>query len=101
MLSDDPQQQEWIDRQRRIVDEGSKAKSFRSSQEWIWFNNTVLKSIEDEAIETLRRATTDIERIKAQQMFLSVDKPRDILEYLIKQGEIAEYQLLSTHQKGG
>jgi hypothetical protein len=81
--------------------EGSRAKNYMASPEWAWFNNIVLKSIEDEAIETLRKSKTEEDRIKSQQMFLAADKPRQILKYLVKQGEAAEMQLLSTRQNGG
>lgn len=81
--------------------EGDKAKGFRASDGYQWFNNFVLKPLEDEAMETLKRAKTDEERVKAQQMLLAADKPRQILDHLVKQGEAAQMQLISTHQNGG
>lgn len=81
--------------------EGGKAKSFLASSEWTWFNERVLKPLEDEAMETLKKSKTDEDRMKAQQMILAADKPRTILTYLVKQGEVANMQLLSTRQNGG
>ena len=81
--------------------QGDNARHFRSSDGYQWFNNFVLKPLEDEAMETLKKAKTDEERVKAQQMLLAADKPRQILDHLVKQGEAAQLQLLSTHQNGG
>jgi hypothetical protein len=95
------QQNDLTEVAKSVALEGGRAKNHLASAEWTWFNNVVLKSLEDEAFETLKKANTDQERIKAQQMLLAADKPRQILKYLVRQGEAAEMQLRSTHQNGG
>lgn len=105
MSSDDllaeRQEADLIEAQKAIAIQGGRAKNHLASPEWAWFNDIVLKTLEDEALETLKKAKTDEERIKAQQMFMAADKPRQILNYLVKQGEAAEMQLISTRQNGG
>ena len=86
---------------RAVIAQGGMAKNHLASPEWKWFDEVVLKSIEDEAFETLRKSSTDQERLKAQMMLLAADKPRQILKYLVQQGEAGKMQLESTHQTGG
>ncbi len=81
--------------------EGGRAKEFLGSDGYQWFNNFVLTPLQDEAIEILKKAKTDEDRVKAQQMLLAADKPRQILDHLVRQGEAAQLQLISTHQNGG
>lgn len=81
--------------------EGGRAKNFMSTPEWAWMRDFILKPIEDEAMETLKKAKTDEDRVKAQQMLLASDKPRQILDNLVRQGEAAEIQLRSTRQNTG
>jgi hypothetical protein len=105
MSSDDlfaeRQEADLLEGQKAVAIQGGRAKNHLASEEWAWFNDIVLKTLELEAIETLKKAKTDEDRIKAQQMFMAADKPRQILNYLVKQGEAAELQLLSTRQLGG
>ena len=92
---------EHIEALKIKVAEGSNARGFRASDGYQWFNNFVLKPLEDEAMETLRRSKSEEDRVRAQQMLLAADKPRQILDNLVKQGEVAQLQLISTHQNGG
>lgn len=81
--------------------EGGKAKDFLASDSYQWLDNFILKALEDEAMETLRKSKTEEDRVKAQQMLLAANKPREILNRLVTQGDAAKLQLLSTHQNGG
>jgi len=81
--------------------EGAKAKNFKASEAWLWFDDRVLKAIEDQAIETLKLAIDDAERLKAQQMFLAAQKPRQILDALISQGDGAKAQLIEISTQEG
>ena len=105
MSSDDifaeRQEADLIEQQKKVAIQGGRAKNHLASAEWAWFDDIVLKTLEIEAIETLKKAKTDEERIKAQQMFMAADKPRQILKHLVQQGEAAEMQLVSTRQNGG
>lgn len=105
MLSDElaasRQEADLIEAAKATAIQGGRAKNHLESEEWAWFNDIVLKSLEDEALETLKKAKNDEDRIRAQQMLLAADKPRQILKYLVQQGEAAEMQLLSTRQTGG
>lgn len=83
------------------VTEGGRAAHFLSTTEWGWFRDTILVPLQDEAMETLKKARTDEDRVKAQQMLLAADKPKQILNGLVKQGEAAELQLRSTRQNTG
>lgn len=79
---------------------GGKAKDFEASEPWVWFKNSILKALEDEAVQTLRLAKDDADRLKAQQMFLASRKPGEMLENLIRQGDAAiiELQQISTQE---
>lgn len=81
--------------------EGSKAKNFKASDAWAWFDDRVLKALEDQAVETLKLAMNDGERLKAQQMFLAAQKPRQILDALISQGDGAKASLLEISTQEG
>lgn len=81
--------------------EGGKAKDFLTSDSYQWLDNFILKALEDEAMETLKKAKTEEDRVRAQQMLLAANKPREILNKLVTQGDAAKLQLLSTHQTGG
>lgn len=84
------------------IKEGGKAKNFKISPEWAWFDETILKTIEIQAVNTLKNAKDDAERLKAQQMFLAADKPRQLLDALILQGDGAKASLMeiSTLKEG-
>lgn len=100
-LAAEAQENNLLEACKATAIEGGRAKQHLASAEWAWFDRIVLKSLEDEAFETLKKASTEHERIKAQQMLLAADKPRQILKYLVQQGEAAEMQLISTRQNGG
>lgn len=84
------------------IKEGGKAKNLKASPEWAWFDETILKTIEIQAVNTLKNAKDDVERLKAQQMFLAADKPRQLLDALILQGDGAKASLMeiSTLKEG-
>ena len=84
------------------IKEGGKAKNFKASPDWAWFDETILKTIEIQAVNTLKNAKDDAERLKAQQMFLAADKPRQLLDALILQGDGAKASLMeiSTLKEG-
>jgi hypothetical protein len=72
---------------------GERASQLRSGEDWKWLNDFIFGAIFDEAIMILRNAKTDEDRIKAQQMFLSVEKPKRQLDFLISQGDAARASL--------
>lgn len=84
------------------IKEGGKAKDFKFSPAWAWFDETILKTIEIQAVNTLKNAKDDTDRLKAQQMFLAADKPRQLLDALISQGDGAKASLMeiSTLKEG-
>lgn len=85
---------------QKTILEGERARNFMKSPEGIWFDEIILKGLEEEAIETLKKGKNDEDRLRAQQMFLAAQKPRQILQNLVNQGEAAQHQV-STHQTGG
>lgn|SRR5574343_190552 len=85
---------------QKVLVAAEMARNFLKSPEGIWFDDIVLKGLEEEAIETLKKGKNDEDRLRAQQMFLAAQKPRQILQGLVKQGEAAQIQI-STHQSGG
>jgi hypothetical protein len=68
---------------------GDKAKSVRDSKEWAWIKQFILGALHDQAVNTLKNAKTDEDRMRAQQMFLAADKPEGLLDFLISQGDAA------------
>jgi hypothetical protein len=68
---------------------GDKAKSVKASPEWEWIKTTILGALHDQAVNTLKNAKSDEDRMKAQQMFLASDKPEDLIDFLISQGDAA------------
>jgi hypothetical protein len=72
---------------------GERAKEVKDGQDWAWLNKFVFAAIEDEAIMILRNAKNDEDRLKAQQMFLAIEKPKRLLESLVSQGDAARASL--------
>lgn len=72
---------------------GEKAKAIKDGQDWAWIQEFILGAIFDEAIGVLRNAKTEEDRMKAQQMFLAVEKPKRLLEFLVSQGDAARASL--------
>lgn len=72
---------------------GQKAKEFKESESYKWFKLTILDSIKEKAINTLRIAKSEEERMLAQQMFIASEEPIDVLEQLISQSDGAIAQL--------
>lgn len=82
---------------------GARAKNVMASPDWSWVEDVVLGSIHDEAVETLAKATSDADRLKAQMMLLAARKPKQILNRLAREGEAAAKQIseISTQPKEG
>ncbi len=80
---------------------GEKAKDLW--EQWGgWIEDTIFAPLNDEALLTLRNATSDGERMQAQQMSLAVDKVRKLITELINQanGAKAELSHIATQQEG-
>lgn len=82
--------------------EGGKAKDFKVSDQWAWFEDRVLKVMEEQAINMLKNAKDDAGRLHAQQMFIAASRPVQLLDALIIQGEGAKASLMeiSTLKEG-
>lgn len=72
---------------------GDRAYAVRAGEDWKWLNDFIFGAIFDEAIMILRNAKTDEDRLRAQQLFLSVEKPKRQLDFLISQGDAARASL--------
>lgn len=72
---------------------GERAREVRDGKDWAWLSEYIFGALTDEAIMTLRNAKTEEDRMKAQQMFLAVEKPKRQLEFLISQGDAARASL--------
>ena len=72
---------------------GERAKAVQDGADWAWLQQFIFGAIFDEAIQVLRNAKTEEERMKAQQMFLAVEKPKRLLEFLVSQGDAARASL--------
>lgn len=92
--------QEEISKNKNIAEAGDRAVKVLNGADWAWINETIFKALEDEAIEVLKRAKDDTDRLKAQQMFLACHKPREIIYRLIQQGDGAREMLrqISTQE---
>ena|SRR6185295_17035781 len=73
---------------------GERAAEVKNGNDWKWLNEYIFGALFDEAVMVMRNARTEEERIKAQQMFLSCEKPRKLLESLISQGDAARASLV-------
>lgn len=82
--------------------EGGRAKDFKASPYWPWFQDRVIKTLETRAVNTLKNAKSDADRLMAQQMFLAASAPEQLLEFLITQGDGAKANLIevSTLKEG-
>lgn len=89
----------YVQQLTRTSLEGEKAKRFILSDEWTWLHDRVFKTLEDEAMETLRKSKTENDRLLAQQMFLASSKAKQILEGLVTQGEAARATLSTQLQE--
>jgi hypothetical protein len=72
---------------------GERALRVKEGTDWEWLNQFIFGALFDEAIMVLRNAKTEEERMKAQQMFLAVEKPKRQLDFLISQGDAARASL--------
>jgi hypothetical protein len=72
---------------------GERAQRVKDGEDWKWLNQYIFGAIFDEAIQVLRNAQNEEMRMKAQQMFLAVEKPKRQLDFLISQGDAARASL--------
>lgn len=77
----------------RDIQVGAKASEILISEEWIWIEKFILGALQDLAVNTLKIARTEEDRMKAQQQFLAAHKPKEMLESLIRSGIAAKEQL--------
>jgi len=74
----------------RHIQVGGKASDIIASQEWAWIEDKILGALNDQAINSLKNARNEEDRIKAQQQFLAAHRPKEILEALISTGQAAK-----------
>lgn len=72
---------------------GERALAVRSGEDWQWLDQFIFGAIFDEAIMMLRNAKTDEDRLRAQQLFLAIEKPKRQIDFLISQGDAARASL--------
>lgn len=72
---------------------GEKAIRFQLSEWSAWLEENIFKALDKEAITKMKLAKTDEDRIVAQQMFLAAEKPRALIEHLVRQGNGAIQEL--------
>ena len=70
-----------------------KVREFRDSEVGKWFENVILGTLHDEAVELLAKSSSEADRLLAQQTLLASRKPISLMEKLSRQGELAEAQL--------
>jgi hypothetical protein len=75
---------------------GARAYEVRNGKDWAWLQEFIFGAIFDEAIQVLRNAKTEEDRMKAQQMFLAVEKPKRLIEFLVSQGDAARASLVEV-----
>ncbi len=75
------------------VSAGEKAREIKGGDQWAWLEKYILGALFDEAVMVLRYAGNEVERVKAQQMFLAAEKPRKQIDFLISQGDAARAAL--------
>jgi len=85
---------------RNAVSYGEWAKKFKLTEDYFKVQNAILGALKDQAIALLERATTDEERISAQQKFLAVSEFDRMLERMILAGDHATQLLISTPKEG-
>lgn len=77
----------------RDIQVGGEASNILISKEWLWIEDKILGALNDLAINSLKNARTDEDRVKAQQQFLAAHKPKELLEALIRRGQAAKVGL--------
>ena len=55
---------------------GDRARQVMNGADWKWLQEVIFGAIFDEAVQTLRLAKNDEDRVKAQQMFLACAKTK-------------------------
>lgn len=84
----------------RAMQVGATAEEIMSSKQWQWIHEKILGALQDQAINSLKNARSEEDRVKAQQQFLAAHKPKEILEALISAGRAAKAQIdqISTQE---
>jgi hypothetical protein len=78
---------------------GARAKNFKALPDWQWYQDAILGALQDDALQHLRNATSDADRLKAQQMYLAALLPARMLDSLISQGDGALSQIKSLTEE--
>jgi hypothetical protein len=68
---------------------GITASDVSSSEQWKWISENLLGALNDRALITLKNAKTEEDRMKAQQMYLASQEPKEVLDRLIQDGRLA------------
>lgn len=74
----------------RMIQVGAKALSIFQSDEWGWIYENIFGAMQDQAINILKNAKTEEDRVKAQQIFIAAHKPKELIQQLIRDGEAAK-----------
>ena len=77
----------------RAAQVGAQAEKILGGEEWKWIYEYILGALSDQAINTLKNAKTEEDRVRAQQQFLAAHRPKEILEGLISTGQAAKLSL--------
>lgn len=77
----------------RMIEVGGQALKIFQSDEWGWIYEKIFGAMQDQAVNILKNAKTEEERVKAQQLFIAAHKPKELLEQLIRDGEAAKVAL--------
>lgn len=76
---------------------GERARQVKDGQDWEWVKQYIFGAMQDQAIGILQNAKTEEDRLKAQQMFLACNKPIQLLDFLISQGDAARASLVELN----
>lgn len=82
-----------------VAKAGEKARRFKESEWSEWLEENIFKALDREAINKMKLAKTEEDRIIAQQMFLAAEKPRALIDHLINQGNGAIQELRNLYPK--
>lgn len=74
----------------RDVQVGAQAAKIMAGEDWQWIKTNILGALFDLAVNNLKNARTEEDRVKAQQQFLAAHKPEEMLQALISTGQAAK-----------
>lgn len=77
----------------KSIDMGGQALRVYQSDEWGWIYEKIFGAMQDQAVNILKTAKNDEDRVKAQQIFIAAHKPKELIEQLIRNGEAAKLAL--------